>query len=1111
MVQDLSKAYDRVDIPLLERALKRVNIPQHIINFFLALFTNRTNQVIFNDWIGDPYEVHTGIDQGESICPLLWVIYYDPIFEAINQSPHKGIDYTAQIPKTCYFPKPSDQQDVDYIKESLSFKVLGYLDDTTWLAEDLEQLKHNLIIADNFYQLANIHINKDKTIILANRHAKKLLSRESSTPVTYIDIDFGSTIRVPVLAKDKATRILGVHFNVDDCHKYSIKKIYNTIRYVTTLIKKKRLTHDHVIYVINKVIIPRVEYLSQHFMLTTNQCNKINISLRSTLKHSLSLPKSTFNTVFHSSIYPHIVNFFDHQLKVQSSLMVAQANCPHTSNILKFLFLLTQQKFFLPNSPINFFDLFDQPLKYFSRIESLLTFFKFYNLSLSSNFKFTTRGGNFPIAHYVIDPCHLFAHLNSLKTKGIMFLDHIITKDNAFLVDYNEIKAQLEYKGGKIPRWYKFLKDNITLNNQGRLMLNFDKPLIQNPTAPRPSVPPVSDTTHLHQRRSQQWVAAWVPHLTNIIYGKILSTSNFPDCTPISYLEHWIHQDVSPPQNDNTPRSIPNTIIRCPGCSSHYSYYVGDLRPKCIIQIKHKDLILTTCLSKKKKEDLIRSPNVPFNSFQLLKFSHPHYRLLAYNDFLIQQNHNSTIDFRPVGVPQENINNDNIRTNIRLINSLFQAQNIKDELGNIAFGLSTFPQLDFYTDGSFNDDTSEESFPMGYGWTTSNLDNVNFTYNGSIQYFPSSTKAETMAILTCLAVCPQSCTIRIYTDSQAAIDSFHKSKNLSSISPRRFNKINNNILWSTIHHLIRELGLIVKLFKVKAHSNNHFNDLADVQAKLGRLQPTPTQICHDHLPHQTLTIKWNDNIPLDKDVRKCVGTILNYRRIETHLNHRSLEHVKRATKENLIDWSLSTKWFNYNGRNDSTTEKHSKDTKWKIRCSTLSLPTKDILHRNYPLLLPEDKLNCFFCADNLETNEHFWTCPQMRDMIIKIFKRLGQDLIILINKYADKHSLLINDSIKYSQTFRWAYRNEPIHPAAILLMKSYVSRDMVGIFRSHFTTIKTITTLLLPFIHHCSLIFKSDLWKVRNEKWKTLRSELGWTKKDFIDYRKNLVSTRPDD
>ncbi|PKY52810.1 hypothetical protein RhiirA4_470673 [Rhizophagus irregularis] len=112
-------------------------------------------------------------------------------------------------------------------------------------------------------------------------------------------------------------------------------------------------------------------------------------------------------------------------------------------------------------------------------------------------------------------------------------------------------------------------------------------------------------------------------------------------------------------------------------------------------------------------------------------------------------------------------------------------------------------------------------------WTTSNLPGANITYNGSLELFPSSTKAETMAILTALLTAPTNGNIIIYTDSQAAIDAFHKSSNLSSISPRRYNKINNNILWPSIHQTIKTLQLTIRFHKVKAHSNDTFNDIAD--------------------------------------------------------------------------------------------------------------------------------------------------------------------------------------------------------------------------------------------------------------------------------------------
>lgn len=54
-----------------------------------------------------------------------------------------------------------------------------------------------------------------------------------------------------------------------------------------------------------------------------------------------------------------------------------------------------------------------------------------------------------------------------------------------------------------------------------------------------------------------------------------------------------------------------------------------------------------------------------------------------------------------------------------------------------------------------------------------------------------------------------------------------------------------------------------------------------ISAKVGhlhlRLHLYSTKIKHEHLPTQTLTLLWNVEIPLDKDVRKCIGTISNYK------------------------------------------------------------------------------------------------------------------------------------------------------------------------------------------------------------------------------------------
>src|SRR5205814_5911122 len=87
--QDMSKAYNTVHIPLLKLALQRIKVPQKIINLIINTFTNRTNKVIIKSSFSDSYSVQDGIDQGETIAPLLWRVYYDPLLTQVI-SKHQG-------------------------------------------------------------------------------------------------------------------------------------------------------------------------------------------------------------------------------------------------------------------------------------------------------------------------------------------------------------------------------------------------------------------------------------------------------------------------------------------------------------------------------------------------------------------------------------------------------------------------------------------------------------------------------------------------------------------------------------------------------------------------------------------------------------------------------------------------------------------------------------------------------------------------------------------------------------------------------------------------------------------------------------------------------------
>ncbi|PKB97638.1 hypothetical protein RhiirA5_384511 [Rhizophagus irregularis] len=214
-----------------------------------------------------------------------------------------------------------------------------------------------------------------------------------------------------------------------------------------------------------------------------------------------------------------------------------------------------------------------------------------------------------------------------------------------------------------------------------------------------------SQNSFFRNIRKPKWVTAWVPNITDIVYGKILSITHYPNySTPVSYPEHWKYQNVSSNPQPRTPCSQTITIVPCQ----------------------------------------------------------------AYNDHLIQHGHIPSMNFTPSAPPSLDTR---IPPNHKLVSQLVDNDNVVKDLQNLSNVLAPFIELEIYTDGAYDCEFAQNEFPMGYGWTTANLTNTNIAYNGSLEYFPSSTKAKTMAILTALIVCPPNGVINIYTDSQAAIDS----------------------------------------------------------------------------------------------------------------------------------------------------------------------------------------------------------------------------------------------------------------------------------------------------------------------------------------------------
>ena len=93
----------------------------------------------------------------------------------------------------------------------------------------------------------------------------------------------------------------------------------------------------------------------------------------------------------------------------------------------------------------------------------------------------------------------------------------------------------------------------------------------------------------------------------------------------------------------------------------------------------------------------------------------------------------------------------------------------------------------------------------------------------------SSYKAELIAILSAISTCPQSSNITIYTDSQSVISKYNKLISNYHFSSKFF-KFNSWPIWHMLLNLIKAYNINLILYKMQAHTNNIFNNLADFLA-----------------------------------------------------------------------------------------------------------------------------------------------------------------------------------------------------------------------------------------------------------------------------------------
>ncbi|GBC51438.2 reverse transcriptase family protein [Rhizophagus irregularis DAOM 181602=DAOM 197198] len=158
-LQDMAKAFDSIGMTPLTKALERIKCPTDLINFIINLFKNQKLQVITAYGLSKGFYAGDGIDQGETISPLIWRIFYDPLLTRIKDIPEVGYRLITQWPS-------SEGTDINKTQHELKTSVVAYADDTAWIASNKKEMKTIIGISNSFFKLNDIRINGDKLELL---------------------------------------------------------------------------------------------------------------------------------------------------------------------------------------------------------------------------------------------------------------------------------------------------------------------------------------------------------------------------------------------------------------------------------------------------------------------------------------------------------------------------------------------------------------------------------------------------------------------------------------------------------------------------------------------------------------------------------------------------------------------------------------------------------------------------------------------------------------------------------------------------------------------------------------------------------------------------------
>ncbi|PKC07395.1 hypothetical protein RhiirA5_399882 [Rhizophagus irregularis] len=876
-------------------------------------------------------------------------------------------------------------------------------------------------------------------------------------------------------------RILGVWFKADKGDKHTEGIVKKEISTVLGAIRRKHITHMQAIYIINTVLLPRLEYRLKTTIWEDKKYEEIYKPIMKVVKHKTRLPINCHNNILLHSAQGNLKNLWRNQTAAQiTEFLVALNSQSKQADMLKMrlkkaqltlnitsCILMTDPDVTVPNKMLN-----NHAYNVIRKAHDYL--FKIHPLVESEEWNIPIIGPD--VRNFVYqqaselqkkDKEFIIRKAAALSIHGaLQLLNHDASNTITWqqICDINKRQAR-----GRTPKWFTTLsgliqqstqlkdlcKTNIEPSNSER-ETEIDREALINMQA-------FKMTKKMPSKDSRKKEFVYTHQDGTLVWGQIIKKNNK---TGKFTIQHWVRNSNNQSEDSGMMQKV---IQRCSGCRLN-DRRVNKESYNCHFNRDYSDLAcinrIFSCQNNsdtKVIKDIIETRKCPGRQCISEQIS-DRIQIQDYDTALIRNT----------------VSNEEART--QHITLLHQLRSIFNPSNTI----------DIYTDGSltdrFNTNLNDFTKHMGTGWVIINDKNeVILECSSSITDWPSSTRAELGAILSAILVLQTGQRANIFTDSQAAIDSINHTRiNLTNGKNkiRIWCKSNNYSIISSIINLIDSKHLEIKLIKVKGHSGVKGNEEADRVAKNDTGKSTCITINDSQQKDLKYDLYW-DGKRVDRHIRKFIDNLCGSALEASwsfNRTHRTIFQDTTHMIEEKVTWAIFKK---NTGFNCTTTTVNNNFIK-HLKLTNNLLPTLEIMkERRYDLY---GDVKCRLCLVENEDDDHIIYCQQLRDKWLIMANNTINKCEQMLKDFLSKKEYIQLNQEDIQQLHLWN-RNFFVHttgfnqelpiPFVHLMLRNLFPKGRYRELRSIVKSEKATLTIASLFLEMFITEFYKVIWQPR--------------------------------